>query len=104
MPPIGAVRFRPILRLGVEHARPAELFRVGFVAGRFDELLELRDRHFVAIDPEWFQRDIVGRGFIRIAVVGSHAKRPAGQKNHLCWSGGRRGMRAFLAPGEASEA
>jgi len=52
------------------------------VTRRVDEFLELPVRHGMAIDPEAVDRDAMNRRFLRIVLVGAHAKRAAGKPNH----------------------
>ncbi len=58
----------------------------GLVTGRLDEGLELPVRHRRAVDPEAINRHAMGRRFLRIVAVGSHAKGATGNPDHVAKS------------------
>ena len=66
------------------------------VAGRVDELLELRVRHLVAVDPEAVDADDMGEALLGLMALGAHLERAAGDERHaggLAFLGGEAGVR-----------
>src|SRR5258708_3510273 len=53
------------------------------MAGRADELPELQVGHRSPINPEAVDGDAMARRLLGIMMIGSHAKRPAGNEDHL---------------------
>jgi hypothetical protein len=52
------------------------------VAGRLDELPELRVCHLMTVDPEAVHTYRMDRSFLRLIAFGPHCKRAAGNQHH----------------------
>ena len=65
------------MRLGIEPALGQRE-----VAGGIDELLELRVRHLVTVDPEAVDADDVGEALLGLMALGAHLERAAGNERH----------------------
>ena len=52
------------------------------VAGGIDELLELRVRHLVAVDPEAVDAHDMGEALLGLMALGSHLEAVAGDECH----------------------
>ena len=65
------------------------------VAGGIDELLELRVRHLVAVDPEAVDADGMDEALLGLMALGAHLERAAGDERHaggLAFLGGETGV------------
>ena len=65
------------MRLGIEPALGQR-----DVAGGIDELLELRVRHLVTVDPEAVDADDMGEALLGLMALGAHRERAAGDEHH----------------------
>ena len=86
--PSDAVGFFPLGVSEAEDRAEAESFVVGFVAGGFDELLELLNGDVVTIDVKWMQIYAVRGSFGGHSVIRAHAKIAAGEENHSIGNSG----------------